>query len=128
MKISLNFPETLLEKMDAYCEVNDFERSEFVRSLVRDALDPKSVEKKLEYVQKVSTPIEIPHNNELEAGSTVPFVDMWCQLHFEAKKNYPCVKISYEDENGIEIVHEKWACPKCVESYKNRGVGKVYFL
>ena len=55
-------------------------------------------------------------------------IDMWCQLHFEAGVTYPCRKITYEDENGTELIKEKLACPKCIDSYEKRGVGRVYYL
>lgn len=37
-KILLSIPDQLLEKIDSHCQKNDFERSEFLRSLIRKEL------------------------------------------------------------------------------------------
>lgn len=52
----------------------------------------------------------------------------WCELHFEKGVKYDCRKITWEDEHGNPIIKEKWACPKCIESYENKGIGRVYYL
>lgn len=51
----------------------------------------------------------------------------WCQLHFEKGVQYDCKLITWEDENGNAVIKEKWACPKCIEMYEAKGVGRVYF-
>lgn len=56
---------------------------------------------------------------------TATTLPMWCQGHFEQGVTHTCYKISYEDENGVEVLKDKWFCEKCVRGYMNR-VGKVY--
>lgn len=43
MKILLSIPDTLNEKLVKYCEAHDYEKSEFVRKLIREALDGTKV-------------------------------------------------------------------------------------
>lgn len=152
MRINVTIPDKLLKEIDSFCIDNNYDRSEFFRKLSREALGfeetlpinntfvrPIRKENTGTIPTKTSTlPVDntLPDMSDIEEvnayggqdGKDHEVVSMWCQLHFEAKKNYPCVKISYEDENGNELVHEKWGCPKCVASYENKGVGRVYYL
>ena len=50
----------------------------------------------------------------------------WCELHFERGVTYECRLISWEDENGEVRVKEKWACPKCYDTYKLKDTGIFY--
>ncbi len=68
-----------------------------------------------------------PGDDIIEDAKIEPIMG-WCQLHFEKGKNYPIRKISYEDENGNELIKQKWACPKCIGDLENKGVGRVYFV
>lgn len=52
----------------------------------------------------------------------------WCELHFEKGVTYPRKLITWEDESGNPVISKKWACPKCIERYENKGVGRVYYL
>lgn len=52
---------------------------------------------------------------------------VWCELHFEKGKTYPCKLISWEDENGTVIIDKKLACPTCLAKYENMGRGKVIY-
>ena len=77
-------------------------------------------------VMAVITPTSTMPVENLDEISEV--VNRWCELHFEAKKNYPCRMINYEDENGAVLVERKWTCPNCIEKYESMGKGRIYFL
>lgn len=56
---------------------------------------------------------------------TATTLSMWCQGHFEQGVSHVCYKVSYEDENGNELLKDKWLCEKCIRGYMDK-VGKVY--
>lgn len=87
----------------------DYKNSKVTPEVAKDIL------KDINKVKTISGRYEV-------TATTLP---MWCQGHFEQGVTHTCYKISYEDENGAEVLKEKWFCEKCVRSYMNR-VGKVY--
>ena len=117
MKISINLPEELLKDMDKVCLDEKYERSEFIRTAIRDRIYPKDI-------HNITSPQPLVPSGEVEKKR----IQGWCQLHFEKGVEYPLLKISYEDENGNETISEKLACPKCVKSLEGKGVGRVYYL
>jgi Arc/MetJ-type ribon-helix-helix transcriptional regulator len=153
MKISLNFPDSLLEKLDNYCSRHDFERSEFVRMLVREKLEkktiypngihevyPKAIQEKekpiiTEYDKIKST---LTHDKqETVVLESIPkyegkIVRGWCLLNishpFVKNKDYDCKLISWEDESGNTIVNQKLACLDCIEYYKSLEKGKLSYV
>jgi len=150
MKILLSIPDTLNEKLVRYCEEHDYEKSEFVRKLIREVLEEKYLITGLHPTGETvsmdippvtgTMPVEnIPETLEdkYKRGETItpstqptttPPILAWCQLHFEKGMSFTCNLITYEDENGTATIEKKWACPKCIEHYQNMGRGRVYFL
>lgn len=92
-----------------------------------------SVNKYTESVNKSQTTIEESVNGKEVAAEKIsenleePPVG-WCEVHFEKGKEYPLIKITWEDENGLPIIKEKWACPDCVKKYEHIGRGRVFYL
>lgn len=147
-KILLSIPDELLKDMDSYCAKLSYERSEFVRMLVRNVLYPLAIPPNdipvittmegnpvfKEDVPHNGTPalVPIPDLPRIREEDTSPIIQGWCQTNAAhpllRNQNFPIRKITWEDEEGRPIVSEKWACPKCVEHYQNLGRGRVFFL
>lgn len=70
MKISLNFPDNLLKKLDEYCEKHDYERSELVRGLVRQLLEISLPPVKVENEDSIPTSTTPPENTYVKG--TIP--------------------------------------------------------
>lgn len=78
--------------------------------------------------QPLSNDFDIPGMGTYKEPVEGKPITGWCQLHFEKGVNYPLRKINWEDENGVEVVSKKFACPKCVKHYEDMGRGRVYFI
>ena len=146
MKILLSIPDNLVKIIDEECVDEEYERSEYIRMCIRQHVfgDAK-------FTGTDGTPISTPAESkdlpkfkwkespshplddgvDLEIESTVPpetkTIQGWCQLHFEKGKNYPLRKVTWEDENGTEVIKDKFACPKCIQGLEGKD-GHLYLV
>lgn len=119
MKISINLPEELLKDMDKVCLDEKYERSEFIRTAIRDRIYPKDIH--------IGT-MPVEHKVEINTTPTVAFCDLNMAHPFIKGKEYPVRQITWEDENGNPLINKRWACEKCIKHYQDLGRGRVYFL
>ena len=139
-KVTMSIPDDLLKAFDNYVETHQYERSEFVRRLMRSVVYPKDI-----------VPEDIPKYNggnqiniaKADTGAT-PLIEIrevqeelkkidelrFCKLHWEPVKGkmFPCRLITWEDENGTPVVDKQWACPDCLAKYESMGRGRVVYL
>lgn len=74
-KILLSLPDTLLTKLNDYCGKYDYERSELIRSLIRNKVDPEPTLIEKSTMSPRNEPIQystsLPENKPRETG-TIP--------------------------------------------------------
>lgn len=134
MRINVSIDNTLLTHADEYCKKYNYGRSELIaqglRSIIygekKNSTIPPKIEDKTStspknMEPKLRTSTENSETAEFGAGAVIG----WCQGHWEKDKNYPLEKITYEDENGYEVVKDKWLCPSCILDLEHKGVGKI---
>ncbi len=128
MKISLTLPEELLKDMDKVCLDEKYERSEFIRTAIRERIYPKGIQPTQELPKEkwVAVPgkVELPERRAIEPSK----VEGWCQTHFEKNAKYVLKLVTWEDENGTPVIDKKMICPKCITKYENMGRGHLYYL
>lgn len=118
-KILLAIPDDMMRDIDDYCKQYSFERSEFIRSVIRGKIygGPSGYQP----VQPSSTEQGSPN-----PASALKIQKRYCELHFESGVEYDCRLVSFENENGDVVIDTKWACPKCYMELKNRDYGIVH--
>jgi len=124
-KVLVSMPEQLVVDLDAYCGVYHYERSEFIRSIVRD-----KIYEKREPVQQASVPtkIEPPSVGNVERTYTVTREVRFCGMHFEAGVEYECQLVNFEDADGNRVIDHIWACPTCLAELQSRDYGVLTIL
>lgn len=137
-KILLSIPPQMLKDFDAYLEKYSYERSEFIRRLIRGVVYPLDIlpevaGKKEKNIDEIVDEVVGDEDGAKALGkvpqtATENKIEGWCQVHFEKGVNYRLTRITWEDENGNQVIKEKWACPKCVSELENKGVGRLYYL
>lgn len=132
-KLHILIPEDLLEALDSIIASQHYERSEFIRKLIRDVVYPKDTQEVPsvgEVPQKI-TPITPPTPVIVGEHETVGefqfrISEGWCQGHFERGVNHKRYLVTWEDENGDVKIDHKWYCKECLDRLFNLKKGKIY--
>lgn len=114
-------PEQLAADLDMYCSKYHYERSEFIRGIVREKIYDGEMEPSVaDQVPTIETPQTI---TEPERTYTVTNETRFCDLHYETGVEYECRLVSFEDADGNTVIDHKWACPKCLAELEMRDYG-----
>lgn len=127
MKILISMPDNLVSRIDEYCGKHDFERSEFIRAVLRERIEgiepAQIVSKVVEEVKDKMVPDEAKGygtgQSDVTWGNTTW---EWCTANkaheFVAGRLLPCVRVSSTQDGYPAAIEKKiykgdWICVDC---------------
>ena len=120
MKILLSLPDGLVKKMDAFCEDYEYERSEFIRMLIRRELDPTVDVPPIPQKQ-----MEAPKKNLENKNSVEPVVVDYTKV-IETDKAGNSLDYLWDDWNLMPVYKQGTDDQFCVTWHKKGEKRRVY--
>jgi hypothetical protein len=106
-RVLFSLPDELLSDLDAICYKNKFDRSEFLRKLIRDYSMGVKVPSIMNYIKEdVKLFDKVPDKTSIEDGFCV-----------KCKKKASIVETKWEDIEGNK--HDMWLCKSCFSKLKS---------